>query len=324
MVKRMASGLPPDPWFDSFDAAKNFYYRYIELFESMIGNKEWGSRIEIGAGSGMGSAILSNFPNVNQIAISDNSELLVEKVIPRCAELFGDITKIVPLQVDYLKMSEKIHEMDFVLAFATLHHSPELRQTISEIYKSLKKGGYLLAVERAHPDTMSDRKMKEQLYSLIGNETKKLYGFSEKTKITRMDLGEHELRMCEWKKVFTDNGFELLAIWGEHSKMYNPWFNVAFWAFGPLLAVKKMYRFFIGSDNLFLSNLKIKLQQIYSNPRLNIFYYLFIPRYVKSILFKANNLKLDKKGNIYIRDHRWIFRSEKPHAVNALFVCRKV
>src|SRR6185437_1154301 len=90
---------------------------------------------------------------------------------------------------------------DFVVAFGTLHHSPNLLTTFRQVAKSLKEGGYLVAQEPTMADTTTNTDYVDK-YEVIED----FFDF----KIRNGDRDDHFFRECEYKTAAVFSGFDIV------------------------------------------------------------------------------------------------------------------
>lgn len=321
----LAVGKPPDLWFDTVESARESYDKRFRVFEIFADDTFCGDGIEIGAGMGVGGACLSHRNGVESIVMSDVDERLVREIMPKTVALMGDGSKKIKMEVvDFEDMRLGERSFNYVIAFATLHHANQLSKTLSCCYEILKDGGRLLAVERVHPDTMTERKRDALLAVGVSDEFKIQGGLPVELRITRKDLGEHEYRLSDWMEALEKSGFDARIIWADPGLMRNRWFNLVFWMFAPLLAVLKAARLARGKALPGASTV-YKLYYVSMHPVFNIFYWFSMLRYLRDKMFGNRRIRMfgAKRRKVLKMDPRWLFGTSRDVAVNAYIIAEK-
>ena len=93
---------------------------------------------------------------------------------------------------------------DFVFAMGAIHHSKNLQETSNSIYRSLKKGGVLVAQEPAMPDYTTHSEYEEK-YNIIESR----FGLT----IRNGDRFDRFFRECEYNLI--KSGFDII-IWSDY------------------------------------------------------------------------------------------------------------
>ena len=203
---------------DSPEKAKKFisngrnYWRMqcLEKLEKFIQGSIHGRVIEIGAGVGWYSALLSKMSGVNEVYAMDYDPFSVSELIPAAVKnLDGDESKIKLCVGSYNKMECDENYFDFVFSVGAIHHSENLNETYKECYRVLRPGGYLLAIEHCHPNsyTNSDR-MSDDEKLISEQRAEKLYGDAS-LKIKAKDNSDHNYRLCEFQSASYNAGFDI-------------------------------------------------------------------------------------------------------------------
>lgn len=149
-----------------------------------------GGVLEIGAGSSWLSALVSRIPAVKKVYALDVSRDLLETadkyVIDR---LNGARNKIELVNSDFNCLPFEDNKFDVILCDASLHHAGNLSVLLKEIYRVLKKKGFLIAIREPVKPLIYWRK----------------FGKSE----TAKGATEHIYKKKEWKKYFKDAGLQM-------------------------------------------------------------------------------------------------------------------
>ncbi len=230
-----------------------FRYDCLKLVEIIIGRKISGKIIEIGAGTGTFSCVLSKNDEINKIYTLDYSKGCVEILIPFVIKQFNlskfEEEKIFPVVGSYNNIKLPDNSLDFVIAMGSLHHSENREETLNEIYRVLKVGGYLIACERASYNTRTNYELNSLLEKEYSSEFKKKMGYSIDQKYTRKMNSEHDPLLAEWEYLLGKNGFKNYIFWflrfTKKSKfrillLWNVLGKVFFKLFGTLMVKRKI------------------------------------------------------------------------------------
>lgn len=127
---------------------KNIKAFEIYDFLKEIGVNFSGTVIELGAGHGWLSALVSREPSVSEVYAVDCSEYLVKVASDRMYEyLHADRSKIVSVIGDFHNLDYwKDETFDFVVMDASFHHTKHPEIVLKEASRVLKKSGICLAI----------------------------------------------------------------------------------------------------------------------------------------------------------------------------------
>jgi len=193
-----------------FDAGEieSFYTQVFDLLPEM---KLSGVGVELGAGTaGFSSVTCKYFPNIDQIyaleVVPEVVKLLQPKTIYKiCGSSSAKIQSVIG---SFNNIEFPDNSVDFCIEVESLHHSEDLAQTLVEAARVLKPGGYLLLLDRAHSNSLSEKQRKLMLNVEYSDTWKKENGY-EMVKLNRAKNGEHEIRLNEWEKTLFDSGFKI-------------------------------------------------------------------------------------------------------------------
>ncbi|MBX7199426.1 MAG: class I SAM-dependent methyltransferase [Rhodospirillaceae bacterium] len=159
----------------------------------VMGRTYTGTILEIGAGTGWASSLLSTLPQVEKVYCSDYDAVSVETLMPQVQKtLNADAAKIQRVFGSFNNIPME-NEVDTVISIGALHHSENLFVTLSECFKALKPGGWLVASEPTYPDSENNRKIEARYKKEDATSIKK-YG-----KVTRHeDNSDHYYRLSEF------------------------------------------------------------------------------------------------------------------------------
>ncbi|MEM9051591.1 MAG: class I SAM-dependent methyltransferase [Bacteroidota bacterium] len=132
-------------------------------------------------------------------------------------EQFGDLSKLSFAYENIYTQDHKEDEFDYVIAQDTLHHLEPFSDAVHIIYKTLKKGGELIAVEENGDNVINNAK------------NFKRRGFKRVTTIYDEKLGqdisfgdENTRNLEKWKKEFSVAPFKFIEDSVEYVRYYWP------------------------------------------------------------------------------------------------------
>jgi ubiquinone/menaquinone biosynthesis C-methylase UbiE len=168
-----------------------------------------GVGIELGAGIGLLGIVAAENSKVEAILSIEVVKSFVTNVIPEAAFqiLKSNSNKIIPVYGSFEDIKIESNQIDFALQIESLHHADSLDLAASETFRVLKPGGFLLSIDRSHPDNVSDKTLTELLDHVYPEGFLVKRGYPTNIKLTRRENGEHEIRDLEWKKSFENAGF---------------------------------------------------------------------------------------------------------------------
>lgn len=243
------------------DIAHEQAVRDYAFFEKMVkgaitllkwtGNPAAGDAIDLGSGTGVGAVILSKFDRIKKVYALELSVEFVKQIMPMVFERFdAQVDKIQRVVGDFNHVDLLDGSLDMVLEIGAFHHSEDLDITLKECYRVLKKGGTLIAVDRAWPDRYTREELEAKLDVELNDNLKRKYNIPVGESFTRRDFGEHEYTLKEWHEFFSRNGFDCASLVERHPPILNriflriPTFKFSIW-FSAL-----MYR--MGSRRLWI------------------------------------------------------------------------
>lgn len=101
--------------------------------------------LDLGAGTGWLSIMLSTHKNVDKIYALDASPTNLNVMLPALAELMrGDLSKIIPIRGLFTPILVNNGFFDMVVASSAVHHAPDLAECLCEVYRVTKPGGLFL------------------------------------------------------------------------------------------------------------------------------------------------------------------------------------
>lgn len=179
-----------------------------------------GYGIELGAGSGLLSAVVARSPDVSMILGVEICEDVARLIMPKIARaVLGDAAgKVVPVRGSFDDVRVPSGSLDFAIEIGSFHHSGQLATTLAEAARVLRKGGRVLAFDRVHRNNLNDAEVEEMLSLSYGPEFLRQMGYPDGARLTRRDNGEHEYRVREWRAAWTAAGFRELSMVQLHER----------------------------------------------------------------------------------------------------------
>lgn len=178
--------------------------KILEKFEIFLGKPIEGTVIEIGAGTGWCSAILSRKQAITDIYALDYDPYCVSQLMPQVhTVLQADKSKVHYVHGSFNCIPLKDH-FDLVVSIGALHHSENLLKTLRECFRSLKPGGYLIASEPLEPNSMTQAIEHVKAESVDPSSTVK-YGKQTRHK----ENSDHYYRLCQYEAAAYAAGFDV-------------------------------------------------------------------------------------------------------------------
>lgn len=190
-------------------SAKEAEFFYSQIFNLFPNIDLKGVGIELGSGIGILSVIAANqFKNIQKIytveLVPDVVRLLQTRILNDLAPHLK--SKIQPVIGSFDDIDLPNQSLDFSLEFASLHHSQNLDKTLKELARVLKPGGFLLAIDRAHHNSLSEEQANFMLNVEYSNSWKVENGYAL-DRLSRRQNGEHEFSLKKWEHAFKASGF---------------------------------------------------------------------------------------------------------------------
>lgn len=195
-------------------AAPRTYWRrkILEKFELLTCSPISGRILEIGAGTGWCSAVLSKKDTVKEVFALDYSRYCVEQLMPQVFKtLEAHEYKIIRVLGSYNAMRCKDSEFNLVVSIGAIHHSENLDATLQECFRVLRPGGYLLATEPCEYNSLTVEEQGEMSAREVAEkEVEKKWG-GEVGTVRKMDNSDHLYRLCEYEAAGIAAGFNVLS-----------------------------------------------------------------------------------------------------------------
>lgn len=171
-----------------------------------------GKVIEVGAGTGIVSSTLSNFPEVEQMHCLDYDEYTVENLMPLVQHsLDAATTKMTRIAGSYNNMEADDASYDAVVAVGAMHHSEDLAATFLECFRLLKPGGYFIVSDYALTNDMSQHEYSMLMNKPISDEEAQKYFDSGSLDgvCTNKSISEHMRPLFLYQAAAFNSGFNV-------------------------------------------------------------------------------------------------------------------
>ncbi|MHB1206788.1 MAG: class I SAM-dependent methyltransferase [Rhodospirillaceae bacterium] len=187
--------------FASPESALNFlgldrtYWRRQSIIKSQLvtGRIISGTVLEVGAGTGWCSSLISTLPGVDKVYAVDYDPIAVERLMPQVQKALGAQGHKIERVLGSFNHIPLDSEVDYVFSIGALHHSENLFHTLSECFKALKPGGCLVAAEPTFADSETNLQIHGRATGINQGLVKK-HGL----RTTFTDNSNHYYRLCEF------------------------------------------------------------------------------------------------------------------------------
>ena len=169
-----------------------------------------GVGLELGAGPAVFSSILARRSEIYKMYAVEICQSVVEVLAPKIVTAIAGpkASKVICCVGDFNRLAIPDQSVDFIFDFFSLHHSYNPTLTLRESYRVLKKGGFILALDKARPDYLTNGDIERLLDKEYDGDFKKRFCLSLDKKLTRQENGEKEYRLREWRYFFAKSGFK--------------------------------------------------------------------------------------------------------------------
>lgn len=186
---------------------KKEFTQIIDSIFDYVPIKPVGVGLELGAGCGALSIEISKrYPGIKKIWAVEIVPEITEIAMCELIEI-NNASKVIPVVGSFDEIELGDGEVDWIVEFDSLHHSFNLKKTLNEASRVLKKDGILIAIDRAHWKTSKKRRLELENVT-YSKEFLLKRGWDEKTEITRAENGEHEHLLSDYITAFREAGFK--------------------------------------------------------------------------------------------------------------------
>jgi|GEM_PF-4445789 SAM-dependent methyltransferase len=216
---------------------------YLDKALLFIGRPLTGRVVDLGAGTGTLTSIISHHAGLQKACAVEISEAYVNRIMPIVfSATDADTSRIDRIIGNFDRLGFEDSSIDFVIENGAFHHSDNIELTIRETSRILKKDGWFIGIDRGHPGNLTNKDLDEMLEKPFGQKIKAIYGIPEEKHITRRDWGEHELRCCDWNHYFSKQGFRtyILSFFRPTglSKLLWPFYRI----FGDMMLKRRVFQ----------------------------------------------------------------------------------
>ncbi|MDO8582795.1 MAG: class I SAM-dependent methyltransferase [bacterium] len=182
-------------------------FDFIE--KKIVRKKMSGVGCELGAGPAVFSAILAKRSDVGRIYAVEACAPLVTELMPLLVPAItgGGAKKVIGCVGDFSRLEIPSGSVDFIFEFFSLHHSADIGATLAECRRVLRRGGILIALDKARPNSLTENDRERMLDKEYDGAYKKQFGIPLARRLSRRDNGEHEYRLKDWQQAFISAGF---------------------------------------------------------------------------------------------------------------------
>jgi len=183
-------------------------FDFIE--KNFLKRKISGVGLEVGAGPLTFSSILSKRESTSKVYGVEICKPIVERLAPKVSEfiLEDKKNKVIGVVGSFDQIELPDESVDFIFDFFSLHHSNDLGITLKECWRVLKKGGFVLCLDKARPDIYDKKDLDELMDTEYRGDYKKQFGLPLELGLTRRMNGEREYRLKDWKSYLNNAGFK--------------------------------------------------------------------------------------------------------------------
>jgi SAM-dependent methyltransferase len=194
-------------------------------FFKKLGYSMHGDAADLGSGTGIGAAILSNIQDIDNIYAIEYSEQFLLKMMPVVfSEFNAQKEKIIRVVGDFNKLKLENGSLSLILDIDSFHHSENLEITFKECFRVLKPGGVIVSIDRAWPDSFTREQLDKKLEIEYSDASKAMFGIPPGQSYKRRDNGEHEYTIKDWLSTYKDTGFDAYVF----SQIHPPRLNTIF------------------------------------------------------------------------------------------------
>lgn len=184
-----------------------------------------GIGVEVGSGLGLLSAAFirldQNMRILGILAVEAGLPFVETGIRLAAQSTLGDQEfKIVPCYGSFDAIYVESETVDFIIQIEALHHADSLLPPIIEAHRILKKGGFVITIDRSWPDEVKREVLEELLDHQYSKEWLDAKGFPSVEPFSRRNNGEHEYRDKDWNMVFEKAGFSRKRICHLHPEFH--------------------------------------------------------------------------------------------------------
>lgn len=185
----------------------------MDKFELLLGRPFYGSVLEIGAGTALCSARISQRPDVERVTALDYERFMIDEQMPETFRRFEARTEKIERAYGSFNRIPRRDFYDFIVGVGAMHHSEDLVVSFKSLHDALKPGGVALISDVCMTDGTTNRFLADAYESVSASDAER-YGRPVKMK----ENGDHWYRLAEWLAAAWRVGFETLPIMFDHER----------------------------------------------------------------------------------------------------------
>ncbi|MBI4789822.1 MAG: class I SAM-dependent methyltransferase [Chloroflexi bacterium] len=175
--------------------------------------------LDLGAGTGWLSIMLSKRENVERIYALDASPTNLKVMLPALAErMGGNLDRITPVLALFTPILVKDGFFDAVVASSSVHHAPDLMECLREVYRVLRPDGFFIILnEQPYPYvpfvTMAARRILRIITRVMLRQWQpNPKWLSESGLLTDPFLGDRAYASWQWKRALEMTGYSFQTV----------------------------------------------------------------------------------------------------------------
>lgn len=168
-----------------------------------------GKVLDLGIGHGLSIKPWRDLmPNSSHYIGLELNNAYIKSVIPKVIDQFypqkNDQKNITIMEGSFNEIPLPDSSIDYIVEENAFHHSNDLNATLKECVRVIKPGGKMILIDRFHKSSTSQKSIDYLLDLRNPISFWKLQGLEKAKSLTRREMGEHEIRVSEWKQSFMD------------------------------------------------------------------------------------------------------------------------
>jgi SAM-dependent methyltransferase len=196
---------------------------FLKSAESLPWNELLSGRdlsvLDLGAGTGWLSLLISRYESVKDVTVLDSSRSNLEGMLPQIAPLMGgDLSKLRPVVGRFSPLLVPDQYFDVIVESSAIHHAESLPQLLRELARALKPNGYLVLInETILPDWMLVGIAVSRAFKIIRSVVMRRWvpdapAISATTVVIDQFLGDRAYCEWQWQQALGVAGFEVRTI----------------------------------------------------------------------------------------------------------------
>lgn len=185
----------------------------LNLICKTHGNLFYGIGLELGAGVGFLSSIISQKKEVKKMYSLEVVENYVKLLQPKIINYYGNKNKVISTLGNFENLKYfKENSLDFIIQYDAFHHANDLKIVLDECYRILKPNSKIICIDRIQADRISNEMINRKLNIVYDKSYFEFHKIQYIPNFRRRDNGEHEIRRSEWIQYFANSQFKNITI----------------------------------------------------------------------------------------------------------------